>query len=111
MIRWYRLDGRVAVPLLTDAERYAEWEQRQRAIASGHDSYRVARTDLPGGRFVSTVFLGLDHNYMPDGPPLLFETMVFPECDFCERYSTWEQAVAGHDQISAAERENQHGML
>ena len=26
---------------------------------------------------ISTVFLGLDHNYCETGPPLLFETMVF----------------------------------
>jgi hypothetical protein len=26
---------------------------------------------------ISTVFLGLDHRHFGDGPPLLFETMVF----------------------------------
>lgn len=46
---------------------------------------------------VSTVFLGLDHRFR-DGPPLLFETMVFggdldQEMD---RYSTWDEAVEGH---------------
>lgn len=46
------------------------------------------------------VFLGLDHSF-DDGPPLIFETMVFPsESDYadldCERYSTPAQAVAGH---------------
>lgn len=59
----------------------------------------VARTVLPSGSRVSTVFLGLDHQW-GDGPPLLFETMVFPEDDFAEedmdRYSTWEEAVEGH---------------
>lgn len=105
-VRWYRLDGHVAVPMTSRAERQAEWARRERSIRDGEDCYRVARTDLPGGREVSTVFLGLDHQWMPDLPPLLFETMVFPECDVCERYSTWEQAVAQHDQIVAAERES-----
>ena len=46
---------------------------------------------------VSTVFLGLDHNYGP-GPPLLFETMVFggPMNDERYRYATWDEAAAGH---------------
>lgn len=46
---------------------------------------------------VSTVFLG--HNYAyGDGPPILFETMVFGgEMDQeQERYSTWAEAEAGH---------------
>jgi hypothetical protein len=47
---------------------------------------------------VSTVFLGLDHNHFGDGPPLLFETMVFinGRGDEQERYSTWAEAEAGH---------------
>lgn len=47
---------------------------------------------------VSTVFLGLDHNFLLDGPPLLFETMVFGG-EFegeQERYSTWDEAELGH---------------
>ena len=27
--------------------------------------------------FISTVFLGIDHNFNLEGPPLLFETMIF----------------------------------
>lgn len=64
------------------------------------DSRRVAETTLPNGRWVSTVWLGLDHQY-GDGPPLIFETMVFPGKDDigeldCERYSTEADALAGH---------------
>lgn len=46
---------------------------------------------------ISTVFLGLDHRWS-GGPPLLFETMVFngPLSEEQDRYTTWEQAVAGH---------------
>lgn len=62
------------------------------------EARRVARTELPG-HVVSTVFLGLDHQF-GDGPPLLFETMVFPEDSSGEvdmdRYSTWEEAEKGH---------------
>ena len=64
---------------------------------------RIAQTQLEGV-WISTVFLGLNHAYLPTQPPLLFETMVF--CDEgvlpdwqneCERYSTLEEARAGHE--------------
>lgn len=37
----------------------------------------IAKTDLPNGLWVSTVFLGLDHQFEPGEPPLIFETMIF----------------------------------
>jgi hypothetical protein len=43
---------------------------------------------------VSTVFLGLDHNFGGRGRPLLFETMTNDR--MVERYATWEEAEAGH---------------
>lgn len=46
---------------------------------------------------VSTVFLGLDHSF-GDGPPVLWETMVFNgEHDQDQwRYTSQEEAIAGH---------------
>ena len=57
----------------------------------------VAR-DFIGATRISTVFLGLDHNYEDDGEPLIFETMVFggPLDGEMVRYSTWEAAEKGH---------------
>lgn len=57
----------------------------------------VARWEFPSGD-VSTVFLGIDHNFFGDGPPLLFETMVFggPEDGWTNRYPTYDEAEAGH---------------
>lgn len=48
---------------------------------------------------VSTVFLSIDHSF-GEGPPVLFETMVFSKDDpaidlYCERYCTREKAVLG----------------
>lgn len=70
----------------------------------GDENYkRVAETVLPDGKWVSTVWLGLDHQF-GDGPPLIFETMVFPsrgefgDLD-CQRYSTEAEALAGHAQM------------
>jgi hypothetical protein len=65
----------------------------------------VAQTQLLNGRVVSTVWMGLDHAF-GRGPPLIFETMVFPpggsadDMD-CERYSTEEEAKAGHEAMVA----------
>jgi hypothetical protein len=57
--------------------------------------------------YVSTVWLGLDHGW-GDGPPVIFETMVFERGDFSDldmdRYATKEQAKAGHRRMVAAVR-------
>ncbi len=67
-------------------------------MMGGHYILKVG-LDTVGDKRVSTVFLGLDHQY-GDGPPLLFETMVFPKDSYsdlyCERYSTYDEAEAGH---------------
>jgi hypothetical protein len=55
---------------------------------------RVARHER-GKEVVSTVFLGIDHNFLGEGPPIVFETMSFPD-EFQERYATWNEALAGH---------------
>lgn len=83
----YILKDRKAVP--------ADLMTWARMLESG-ESRNVANTMI-GGIRVSTVFLGLDHSF-GGGPPLLFETMVFggPLDQDQDRYTTWEQAEAGH---------------
>lgn len=58
---------------------------------------RVAESQFGEVR-VSTVFLGLDHRFGDEGPPLIFETMIFggPHSDYQERCSTWEEAEEMH---------------
>jgi hypothetical protein len=66
------------------------------------DNRRVAATQV-GPLWISTVFLGIDHNWS-GGPPLLFETMVFGDAEESgemHRYSTWDEAVAGHARVVA----------
>lgn len=62
---------------------------------------RVALDEVLPDLIVSTVFLGIDHRVFNDGPPLLFETMVFGdyEDDNEVRYSTWDEAVEGHQKM------------
>jgi len=59
---------------------------------------RVAFTDLDDRGRISTVFLGIDHSFGFGEGPLLFETMVFngPLDGEQDRYSTWDEAEAGH---------------
>jgi hypothetical protein len=78
--------------------RAANWEP---------DARRIGLTQV--GTFeVSTVFLIINHQY-GEGPPILFETMVFDKSDgdsfadlFCARYATKAAAEAGHAQVVAA---------
>lgn len=65
----------------------------------------VGQTDVAGAH-VSTVFLGIDHSF-GRGPGLWFETMIFRDGDEdgVWRYTTWEQAEAGHERVVAALRE------
>ena len=65
---------------------------------------RVAQDNI-GAVHISTVLLVIDHNF-GDGPPLIFETMIFrgEHDEYCERYSTREEAEAGHARAVALVR-------
>jgi len=84
----YILDGKTPVPV--DLMTWARWfETADRSVAQ----------TIVGNKRVSTVFLGIDHRF-GDGPPLLFETMIFngpDDGEYQERCSTWEEAEAMHE--------------
>lgn len=68
------------------------------------EDYRVVARDHVGAFFVSTVWLGIDHSFSPDGPPVIFETMVFGPRDHpgdqeMWRYCTEEEARSGHAEV------------
>lgn len=89
-IRYYVLDGHAAVA--ATAMEWVVWFETADRI--------VGRTRI-GQWNVSTVFIGLDRNYFADGPPLLFETMIFsPDVrgghDWQSRCSTWAEAEVMH---------------
>lgn len=74
---------------------FAEW-----CALFDDTSYRVVKkTELGEDRFVSTVWLGLDHGF--GGELQIFETMDFPGQEIQERYATLEEAAAGHDAVVA----------
>ena len=111
--QWYILDANHQPVPVDDVMEWARFFENDQAR-------RVAKTHIHG-LFVSTVFLGLDHGWF-GGKPVLFETMIFcdednapPEIyfeqiqnwchDYQMRYSTWDEAVKGHEQVVTIIRE------
>lgn len=62
----------------------------------------IKQETTPNGYWVSTVFLGIDHNFYQDDCPVIFETMVFKDGENYtqERYRTYSEAEAGHKRIA-----------
>jgi hypothetical protein len=52
-----------------------------------------------GVLWISTIFLGIDHNFFAGQPPRLFETIIFGfdhDDSYQTRCATWEQAERMH---------------
>jgi len=75
-----------------------EWAAKMEDV-----EYKRVAQDVVGDTTVSTVWLGLNHNFGP-GKPLIFETMVFggEHSDWQDWYSTEAEAIAGHRRVVAA---------
>jgi len=69
------------------------------------DHNRVVKQEVVGQYRVSTIFLGMDHNWLrsKESKPILFETMVFvvegyeSNLEIRQRCCTWDEAVAQHE--------------
>jgi hypothetical protein len=61
----------------------------------------VAKTRMSPAVEVVTIFLGLNLQWRPEGKPLLFQTKVVGGRRDGEqwRYTTWEEAEAGHQAV------------
>jgi hypothetical protein len=70
----------------------------------------VEQTQVSEGVKVSTVFLGMDHSFCGIGPPVLWETMIFggPHDQDQRRYTSREDAIAGHAEMVALARSTPH---
>lgn len=93
MTRHYRRDG---TPYPEGDDGLFEW-----ARDLEKPEMQIVRQDnLPNGYWVSTVWLGLNHRFLGEGPPLIFETMVRnPQGkteDWRKRYATENDAILGH---------------
>ncbi len=65
---------------------------------------KIVKQEYVGDKWISTVFIGLGHNWEEDGELHVFETMVFNRKKgqplgseiYCERYGTYQAALEGH---------------
>lgn len=106
----YILDENRRVVLAT-LEEWVDWFEAE--AHKGKQTMRIVRQETVGEYFISTVFLGLDHNYFGD-VPILWETMVFAhprtkenagrDLDMDRCGGTWEQAEAMHETMVAKYR-------
>ncbi len=62
---------------------------------------KYVKQETVNGYYVSTVYIGLNYRFGDDGPPLIYETMIFEGGDwsdlYCERYHSRLAAEAGHE--------------
>lgn len=91
---FYTLVGQTPVPE-TDPITWAHWR------ATNPDANRVALDEIDENTCVSTVFIGVNMNLRPDGPPLLFETAIFSKkfLPTLYRCSTWSEAETQHKRV------------
>jgi hypothetical protein len=62
---------------------------------------RIVKKTQIGSMTVSTVFLGMDHNFHQKGQPILFETMIFEgphDQEYQRRCSSYEYALLMHQE-------------
>lgn len=97
-------DGRTPIPC-NDTIAWGQW--------MNDPQKRIVSQEAVGKYWISTVFLALDHSF-GSGPPVLWETMVFnrnsehPWEDVeCERYSDFDSACRGHNELVAEYRAKQ----
>lgn len=101
----YILDKKKNPVPVYDIAEWAKW------FETSHKEKIVDQDTLPDGTFISTVFLGIDHQFGDSGSPILFETLVVnkkwewkndnpdPETgqgQLMWRYHTWAEAKKGH---------------
>ena len=98
MKKLYILDKHNKPKLCEDTLKWAAWFET-------HDR-TVLVDDITSKIYVSTVFLGIDHNFSGDGPPILWESMIFNGArnGYSERYSSKKAALVGHERVVAIAR-------
>ena len=96
--------------ILDENERVIEVDLMTWAVWFEKNANRIVKQEWIGDTRVSTVFLGLDHNFSTKGPPILWETMCFSnrkDFDQLQRRcaGTKEQAEAMHEDMVKKVRE------
>ena len=89
LLKHYILEGQTP-KIIDDLVTWATWFEKNRQIAF---------TQINKTTSVSTIFLGLDHDWSRQGPPRLFETMIFGGPRDCEQWrcSFYGEAEKQHE--------------
>jgi hypothetical protein len=97
MSQYWILDEQRKPKPVTDVIEWATWFE--------HGERKIKQSDI-GGVHVSTVFIGIDHQF-GNGPPLLYETMIFggPRDESQARASTEAEALDQHEEACRLARE------
>lgn len=92
--KYYLIDKNGKITTTTDVERWSK------EFFESNDRF-LKRTELENGITISTCFAGINLNFTDDGPPLLFETMIFGGEDDCTgyRFERHECAINYHDKL------------
>jgi hypothetical protein len=99
--RFFKLEGRVAVPV--SASEYTEWFFKDPSGGCRTLHFDRFTSETEEIRVSTSFLLGINHCDVTGEEPILFETMIFggPWDHHQWRYSTWEQAEAGHQEVLA----------
>jgi len=91
MGKWYILDENNKPVVADSVIESAEWLEE-------NPERKAVKQEHIDDIFISTVFLGLDHAWIPGGNPVLWETMIFggEHDQYQERYTSYEDALEGH---------------
>lgn len=91
-------------PMPVSFDEWSRWMIR----GNPNDRMRVG-LDYVGRICISTVFIGINMTVTLK-KPTLFETMIFNKLEVIggERYSTWDEALAGHERL-VVQMEMKHG--
>lgn len=102
---YYILDEDLCPVRCEEWDSYYDWHDKMPESSEWYSGKTgigfTLAVDEVGDDRVSTVYLGMDHGFDMNGEhgPILWETMVFPDAEVCERYRSREQAIAGHRKI------------
>lgn len=98
---WYMLDNNKNIVPTKNIENWGAFMEDR--------SKKIVRKERIESFLISTVFLGIDHGLpvlyeQSKYKPILFETMIFSDTDdwfsdVCERYCTYDEALACHKVI------------
>ncbi len=96
VIGLYVLDGKTPIPV-NDNIQWGSWFKA---------ADRLVARDKVGKSEITTMFLGIDHDFLGVGPPILFETFVNGGLTEQQQdwYTTWDDAESGHRRMVEAIR-------